>query len=53
LALGGLALALRGLLGENATAVIWKMLPLAEQRFHQLDALEKLMQVYLEFASQP
>jgi len=34
---------------ENATAVIWKMLLLAEQRFHRLDAPEKLMQVYLEF----
>jgi len=34
---------------ENATAVIWKMLQLAEQRFHRLDAPEKLMQVYLEF----
>jgi len=32
---------------ENATAVIWKMLLLAEQRFHRLDAPEKLMQVYL------
>jgi len=34
---------------ENATAVIWKMLLLAEQRFHRLDAPEKLMQVYLGF----
>jgi transposase-like protein len=34
---------------ENATAVIWKMLQLAEQRFHRLDAPEKLMQVYLDF----
>ena len=33
---------------ENATAVIWKMLLLAEQRFHRLEAPEKLMQVYLE-----
>jgi transposase-like protein len=33
---------------ENATAVIWKMLLLAEQRFQRLDAPEKLMQVYLE-----
>jgi transposase-like protein len=37
---------------ENATAVIWKMLLLAEQRFHRLDAPEKLMQVYLEFGFQ-
>lgn len=35
---------------ENATAVIWKMLLVAEQRFHRLDAPEKLMQVYLEFS---
>ena len=35
---------------ENATAVIWKMLMLAEQRFRRLDAPEKLMQVYLGFA---
>jgi len=28
------------------------MLLLAEQRFHRLDALEKLMQVYLEFGFQ-
>ena len=34
---------------ENATAVIWKMLLLAEQRFRRLDAPEKLLQVYLEF----
>jgi transposase-like protein len=34
---------------DNATAVIWKMLMLAEQRFRRLDAPEKLMQVYLEF----
>lgn len=34
---------------ENATAVIWKMLMLAEQRFRRLDAPEKLMQVYLGF----
>jgi len=33
---------------ENATAVIWKMLLLAEQRFNRLDAPEKLMLVYLE-----
>jgi transposase-like protein len=37
---------------ENATAIIWKMLLLAEQRFHRLDAPEKLMQVYLEFGFQ-
>ncbi len=37
---------------ENATAVIWKMLLLAEQRFHRLDAPEKLMQVYLQFGFQ-
>ena len=35
---------------ENATAVIWKMLLLAEQRFHRLDAPEKLTQVYLGFS---
>ena len=34
---------------ENATAVIWKMLLLAEQRFRRLDAPEKLLQVYLQF----
>ena len=34
---------------ENTTAVIWKMLLLAEQRFRRLDAPEKLMQVYLGF----
>jgi transposase-like protein len=33
----------------NATAVIWKMLMLAEQRFRRLDAPGKLLQVYLEF----
>jgi transposase-like protein len=37
---------------ENATAVIWKMLLLAEQRFHRLNAPEKLIQVYLEFGFQ-
>ena len=37
---------------ENATAVIWKMLLLAEQRFHRLDVPEKLMQVYLGFGFQ-
>ena len=31
----------------NATAVIWKMLMLAEQRFRKLDAPEKLEQVFL------
>ena len=35
---------------ENATAVIWKMLLLAEKRFHRLNAPEKLMQVYLGFS---
>jgi len=34
---------------ENATAVIWKMLMLAERRFRRLDAPEKLLQVYLGF----
>jgi putative transposase len=34
---------------ESATAVIWKMLMLAERRFRRLDAPEKLMQVYLGF----
>jgi hypothetical protein len=33
---------------ENATAVIWKMLLLAKQRFQRLDAPEKLIQVYLK-----
>ncbi len=33
----------------NATAVIWKMLMLAERRFRRLNAPEKLMQVYLGF----
>jgi len=36
---------------ENATAVIWKMLMLAEQRFRRLDAPEKLMAVYLGLGS--
>jgi len=36
---------------ENATAVIWKMLMLAERRFRRLDAPEKLMQVYLRFGT--
>src|SRR4030066_976277 len=31
---------------SNATAVIWKMLMLAEKRFRKLDAPEKLAQVY-------
>ena len=31
---------------ENATAVIWKMLMLAEKRFRKLDAPDKLKQVY-------
>jgi len=31
----------------NATAVIWKMLMLAEPRFRRLDALRKLEFVYL------
>jgi putative transposase len=31
---------------ENATAVIWKMLMLAERRFRRLDAPEKLKEVY-------
>ena len=35
---------------NNATAVIWKMLMLAEQRFRRLDAAEKLIQVYLRFS---
>jgi len=37
---------------ENATAVIWKMLLVAEQRFHRLDAPEKLTQVSLGFSFQ-
>lgn len=36
---------------ENATAVIWKMLMLAERRFRKLDAPEKLMLVYLGFTA--
>ena len=32
---------------ENATAVIWKMLMMAEQRFRRLDGPEKLELVYL------
>jgi len=32
---------------ENATAVIWKMLMLAEQRFRRLDAPEKIKLIYL------
>jgi len=38
---------------ENATAVIWKMLMLAEQRFRKLSAPEKLMAVYLGFGKKP
>jgi len=34
---------------DNATAVIWKMLMLAEQRFRRLDAPGKLIQVHLSF----
>jgi putative transposase len=34
---------------ENATALIWKMLLLGEQRFRRLNAPSKLMQVYREF----
>ena len=37
---------------ENATAVIWKMLLLAEQRFRRLDAPEKLKLVYLSIDPQ-
>jgi putative transposase len=36
---------------ENATAVIWKMLMLAEQRFRRLDAPEKLIPIYFGFAA--
>jgi len=36
---------------ENATAVIWKMLMLAEQRFRKLNAPEKLMKACLGFDS--
>jgi putative transposase len=32
---------------DNATAVIWKTLLLAERKFRRLDALEKLVPVYL------
>ena len=32
---------------SNATAVIWKMLMLAEKRFRKLDATDKLKQVFL------
>ena len=35
---------------ENATAVIWKMLMLAERRFRKLNAPEKLRPVYHGFA---
>ena len=34
----------------NATAVIWKMLMLAEQRFRRLDAPEEMKLVYLGFS---
>ena len=37
---------------ENATAVIWKMLLVAEQRFRRLDAPEKMKQVFLGFQFQ-
>jgi putative transposase len=36
---------------ENATAVLWKMLMLAEQRFRRLDAPEKLMAIYFGFVA--
>ena len=32
---------------DNATAVIWKMLLLAEQRFRRLDAPERMQKVFL------
>jgi putative transposase len=32
---------------DNATAVIWKMLLLAERKFHRLNASERMKQVYL------
>jgi putative transposase len=32
---------------DNATAVIWKMLLLAEQKFHRLNAPERMKQVFL------
>jgi len=35
---------------DNATAVIWKMLMLAEQRFRRLDAPDKMKLVYLGFS---
>lgn len=37
---------------DNATAVIWKMLLLAERRFRRLDAPEKLALVYLDVGPQ-
>ena len=37
---------------DNATAVIWKMLMLAERRFRRLDAPEKLMAIYCGFAAE-
>jgi putative transposase len=36
---------------ESATAVIWKMLMLAEQKFRRLDAPEKLVAIYFGFAA--
>ncbi|MBM4449102.1 MAG: IS256 family transposase [Chloroflexi bacterium] len=36
----------------NATAVIWKMLMLAERRFRRLDAPGKLVEVYLGFGAE-
>jgi transposase-like protein len=36
---------------EDATALIWKMLMLAERKFRRLDAPGKLMEVYLGFGS--
>jgi hypothetical protein len=32
---------------DNATAVIWKMLLLTEQRFRKLDAPERMKEVFL------
>ena len=32
---------------DNATAVIWKMLLLGEQRFRKLDAPERMKEVFL------
>lgn len=36
---------------ENLTAVIWRMLMLAERRFRKLNAPEKLMPVYPGFTA--